>query len=83
MFRGVVVVPALVTCSPKGSITSKILAAVFKRLGDLKIYRHTPTLTPCALFDAHNSRLQVPFLRYINTPASRIIFIRVKLPIII
>ena len=67
MFRGVSV-PTLVTCSPKGSITSGILTAAFERLDELGVYKRTTTLTPFALFDAHDSRLQVPFLRYINTP---------------
>ena len=67
MFRGVSV-PALVTCSPKGSITSDILTAAFKRLDDLGVYQLTPILTLFASFDAHDSRIQVQFLRYINTP---------------
>ena len=73
IFRGVSV-PALIACSPKGSITSEILTAAFRRLDNLNMYRRTPTLNPFALFDAHDSRLQVPFLRYINTPASRWVF---------
>jgi len=73
MFRGVSV-PALVTCSSKGSITSDILTAAFKRLDDLGIYCCTPNLKPFALFDAHDSRLRVPFLRYINSPTNRWVF---------
>ena len=65
MFRGVEI-PALVTCTKKGCITSDILTAAFKRLDDLGVYQRTPDLNPFALFDAHDSRLQVPFLRYIN-----------------
>ena len=64
-------VPALVTCSPKGSITSCILREAFKRLDDLGVYERTSTLRPMALFDAHDSRLQVAFLRYINDPSHR------------
>ena len=55
MFRGVSV-PSLVTCSPKGCITSDILAAVFKRLDDLQIYHLTPALKP---FDAHKYPIQL------------------------
>ena len=73
MFRGVLV-PALVTCTSRGGITSDILTAAFKRLDDLGVYQRTSNLKPFALFDAHDSRLQVPFLRYINTPPHRWIF---------
>ena len=68
---------------PKGLITSQILALAFQCLVDLGIYDQTnpeihpmrtgvnviTIMTPMVLFDAHNSRLQVPFLRYINNPA--------------
>ena len=69
-FRGKVV-PALITSSKKGSITSDILKAAFQRLDELGVYTRTPFLNPFALFDAHDSRLQVPFLRYINSPLHR------------
>ena len=64
-FRGKEV-DSLVTCSPKGSITSEILKQIFERLDDLGVYERTEGRVPMALFDAHDSRLQVPFLRYIN-----------------
>ena len=64
-FRGKTI-PPLVTCSKKGCITSEILMTALKRLDDLGVYKRTETLTPMGLFDAHDSRLQVPFLRYIN-----------------
>ena len=60
--------PALITYSPKSSISSSILRTAFARLDDLGVYGRTPSLKPFALFDAHDSRLQVPFLRYINDP---------------
>ena len=62
-------IPALVTCSPKGGITSEILTESFKRLDDLGIYERTPTLRPMALFDARDSKPQVLFLKYINDDA--------------
>ena len=40
-FRGKVI-PALITSSKKGSITSKILKHAFERLDQLNIYRCTP-----------------------------------------
>jgi len=66
-FRGKLT-PALVTCSKKGSITLDILKSAFERLDKSNIYKRTTTLKPFALFDAHDSRLQVPFLWYINNP---------------
>ena len=56
IFHGVVV-PALFTCIKKGSITSDILTAAFKRLDDLKIDCRTPTFKPFGLFEAHDSCL--------------------------
>jgi hypothetical protein len=73
LFRGKVI-PALITCSPKGSITSSILRAAFERLDHLGVYERTPSLKPFALFDAHDSRLQIPFLRYINDHTHRWVF---------
>ena len=67
-------VPALMTCTSKGSITSDILTAAFKRLDDLGVYQRTNDFKPFALLDAHDSRLQIPFLRYINTLPHRWIF---------
>jgi len=65
-FRGKEV-PALVTCTPTGSINSDILMKAFKRLDDLGVYeRNEGGPIPCALFDAHDSRLQLPVLRYVN-----------------
>ena len=59
-------VPALIICTPKSSITSEILKKAFKRLDNLNMYPRTASLTPMVLFDAHDSQLQVPFLRYIK-----------------
>jgi len=67
-------IPALVTCSKKGSITSDILKSTFERLDESNIYKRTAILKPFALFDAHDRRLQVPFLRYINDPLHPWIF---------
>ena len=66
MFRGKTI-PALVTCSKKGSITYNILRTAFDRLDELQVYDRKEGITPMALFDAHDSRLQVPFLRYVNS----------------
>ena len=68
IFRGKDV-PAIVTCTKKGGITSGILRAAFKRMDDIGLYDRTEGRTPMALFDAHDSRLQVEFLQYVNNPA--------------
>jgi hypothetical protein len=65
-FRGKYI-PALIACSPKGSITSEILREAFERLDTLGLYDRVPGgPIPLVLFDAHDSRLQVPFLRYVD-----------------
>ena len=48
LFRGKEV-PALITCTKKGSITSEILKLVFKRLDDLNLYDRSEGKTPMAL----------------------------------
>ena len=67
VFRGKEV-PALVTCTKKGGITSSILRVAFKCLDDLGMYERKPDRTPMAFFDAHDSCLQVEFLEYVNDP---------------
>jgi len=61
--------PCYVTCSPKGSITSTILADILKFIDDRKVFpRHDNNPTPFLLLDGHGSRLEIPFLSYINNP---------------
>eukprot|EP00560_Eucampia_antarctica_P004562 CAMPEP_0197833828 /NCGR_PEP_ID=MMETSP1437-20131217/20225_1 /TAXON_ID=49252 ORGANISM="Eucampia antarctica, Strain CCMP1452" /NCGR_SAMPLE_ID=MMETSP1437 /ASSEMBLY_ACC=CAM_ASM_001096 /LENGTH=58 /DNA_ID=CAMNT_0043438103 /DNA_START=60 /DNA_END=233 /DNA_ORIENTATION=- len=57
------------TCSSKGSITSEIFKATFEKLDNIGVYKREENRKPFCLFDAHDSRLQVPFLGYINNPA--------------
>lgn len=73
VFRGKEI-PGLITCSPKGSISSSILETAFARLDDLGVYKRTPSLKPFALFDAHDSCLNVPFLRYVDDPTHQWVF---------
>ena len=66
-FRGKTV-PGFLAMTPKGSITSDILAASLKRLDDLGVYERTENgPTPMVLLDGHESRLQLPFLEYVNS----------------
>ena len=60
-------IPCYVTCSPKRSITSTILADMLKWIDDLGVFPRVPGgPTPFLLLDGHGSRLEVPFLKYIN-----------------
>ena len=62
-------IPPLVRWSESGSITSEILADVLKTLDTLQVYpRGDGHPKPFLLVDGHQSRLQLPFLRYINEP---------------
>ena len=62
-------IPPLVRWSESGSITSEILADALKTLDTLEVYPRTDSHPkPFLLVDGHQSRLQLPFLRYINEP---------------
>jgi hypothetical protein len=66
MFRGKEI-PALVAMSTKGSMTSEVLAMVLQRLDDLGVYERVEGgPIPFELFNAHATRLQVPFLEKAN-----------------
>ena len=67
-FRGKEI-PPLVQWSESGSITSEILADALKTLDTLEVYpRSDGHPKPFLLVDGHQSRLQLPFLRYNNEP---------------
>jgi len=65
-------IPCYVTASPKGSITSVILADMLKWIDDIGVYpREKNGPTPFLLLDGHGSRLELPFLQYVNDPAHK------------
>jgi hypothetical protein len=65
-FRGKKI-PAIVGMDDKGSMTSEILAETLRKLDELNVYPRTQGgPIPCCLFDAHESRLQIPLLEYVN-----------------
>ena len=71
LFRGKTI-PCCVTQSPKGSITSEILVHFLKALDLLNIWERTETgPQPFLLLDGHNSRLELPFLEYVNKPETK------------
>ena len=62
-------VPAFICCSPKGGITSELLKEMLERMDSFDLFPRIPggPLT-FLLLDGHDSRLQLPFLRYKNDP---------------
>ena len=69
-FRGKIV-PPFICCSPKGGITSELLKQMLQRMDELELFPRTlGGPIPFIQLDGHGSRLQLPFLRYILTPAT-------------
>ena len=71
MIRGIEVL-AYVACSEKGSTTLTILRGMLERLYTLKVFPNgagKPLLF--LLVDGHRSRLELPFIDYINDPAHK------------
>ena len=67
-FRGKTI-PALVRWNESATITSEILVEMLATLDLLNVIpRDDKNVKPFLLIDGHNSRLQLPFLEYINTP---------------
>ena len=65
-FRGKKI-PAVVGITQKGSMTSEILAKAIDKLDELDVYPRVPGgPIPCLLLDAHDTRLQIPFLERAN-----------------
>ncbi len=59
-------VPAVVTYSESGSITSDILMQVLKHLDTNLCFDRTEAM-PFLLLDGHGSRFELPFLEYVNS----------------
>ena len=66
-FRGKEV-PALVRWNESGNITSDILVEALSTLDVMKVIPRNDNVKPFLLLDGHGSRLELPFLNYINTP---------------
>lgn len=67
IFRGKEV-PALVRWNESGTITSEILVEMLKTLDMMDFFPRSQDKKPFLLLDGHGSRLEMPFLQYINTP---------------
>ena len=66
---GGIKVPTLVRWSPKGSITSEFLVDICATLDHLKVFNRDDGAKPFILLDGHQSRIELPFLEYVNNPA--------------
>ena len=67
-FRGRTL-PCFVSCSKNASITSQILTDMLAFIDKHKVYNRTNTSKrPFLILDGHHSRLELPFLKYINNP---------------
>ena len=64
-------IPCLVRWSPKGSITSQILADALAHIDSYSVFRRDTGKVPFLLLDGHNSRFDIPFLEYITTEAHK------------
>jgi len=66
-FRGKKV-PCMVRWSKKGGITSEILTDCLRTMDELELFPRIDGLRPFFIVDGHGSRLELPFLNYINDP---------------
>ena len=64
-FRGKEI-PTFVACSQNASITSQILADMLAYLDKLEVYDRKEGISPFLLLDGHHSRMEAPFLEYVN-----------------
>ncbi len=68
-FRGKEV-PCVVANTENGPITSELLVAFLEHMDRLELFPRTdPNVKPFLLLDGHGSRLELPFLKYINIEA--------------
>ena len=61
-------VPAMIRWNESATITSDILVDMLKTLDFLDVIPREGGKKPFLLIDGHQSRLELPFLKYINTP---------------
>lgn len=61
-------IPALIRWNESATITSEILVEMLSTLDVLNVIPRDDNIKPLLLIDGHKSRLEIPFLEYINTP---------------
>jgi hypothetical protein len=59
-------VPCMVCNTESGSITSDLLVTFLQKLDELELFPRENGLKPFLLLDGHESRLELPFLQYVN-----------------
>ena len=70
-FRGCTI-PAFVTFSDSGGITSQILTDVLKHIDNCEVFkRQTDSFTPTIQLDGHHSRFGLEFLEYCRQPRTK------------
>lgn len=60
----------MVACTTNGSITSEILDSFLEQMDKLNLFPRRANVKPFLLLDGHGSRLQLPFLEYVNSPSN-------------
>jgi hypothetical protein len=63
--------PCFVGSSENASITSEMLAAMLETMDLRKIFNRNDGKLPVLLLDGHQSRVRLPFLKYVNDDAHR------------
>jgi hypothetical protein len=58
-------VPCMCQYSPQGGITPRILTNCLQRMDELNLFPRSPNKIPFILFDGHDSRFNLEFLKYI------------------
>jgi len=61
-------VPAFIRWHESASITTQILVEALTTLDSYQLFHRTDAVKPFLMLDGHGSRLELPFLQYINTP---------------
>lgn len=64
-------IPCFVASSPASSITGILLMEMLKTIDSFNLFDRTNGNIPFLLLDGHQSRLQLPFLRYINSSETK------------
>jgi hypothetical protein len=59
-------VHCFVAWTPKGLITSALLAEMLKKMNDLELFDCSDGIAPFLLLDGHGSRFELPFVEYIH-----------------
>ena len=59
-------IPCFIGTSPNASITSELLVSMLRTMDEYEVFDRSNGTLPFLLLDGHQSRIQLPFLNYIN-----------------